>query len=115
VGDKLWLHFHKKHLIRPHQKLCPLHYGTYIITKAVGDNAFELNTLPFLIFHLVFNVDLLRPYFAPLLDTSDILERLTLTYINHDFMERASIDNIVDTKVKGTRQQRIQLYRVVKA
>jgi hypothetical protein len=30
-------------------------------------------------------------------------------------MEHASTDNIVDTKVKGTRQQRIQLYQVVKA
>ena len=29
-------------------------------------------------------------------------------------MEQASIDQIVDTQVKGTRQQRIQLYRVVK-
>ena len=30
-------------------------------------------------------------------------------------MEHASIDHIVDTQVKGTRQQRIQIYRVVKA
>ena len=30
-------------------------------------------------------------------------------------MEHASTDKIVDTKVKGTRQQRIQLYQVVKA
>jgi hypothetical protein len=30
-------------------------------------------------------------------------------------MEHASIDEIMDTEVKGTRQQRIQLYRVVKA
>jgi hypothetical protein len=30
-------------------------------------------------------------------------------------MEQASTDQIVDTQVKGTRQQRIQLYQVVKA
>jgi hypothetical protein len=30
-------------------------------------------------------------------------------------MEQATIDLIMDTQVKGTRQQRIQLYRVVKA
>jgi hypothetical protein len=30
-------------------------------------------------------------------------------------MEQASTDQIVDTLVKGTCQQRIQLYRVVKA
>jgi hypothetical protein len=29
-------------------------------------------------------------------------------------MEQASIDQIVDTRVKGTRQKKIQLYRVVK-
>jgi hypothetical protein len=29
-------------------------------------------------------------------------------------MEQASIDKIVDTQVKGTREQRIQLYWVVK-
>ena len=36
------------------------------------DNAFE-----FLGLHLVFNVDLLRPYFPPLLDTSKVVEKLT--------------------------------------
>jgi hypothetical protein len=30
-------------------------------------------------------------------------------------MEQASTDQIVDTQVKGTHQQRIHLYRVVKA
>jgi hypothetical protein len=30
-------------------------------------------------------------------------------------MEQASTDHIVDTQVKGTRQQWIQLYRVFKA
>jgi hypothetical protein len=36
----------------------------------MGDNAFELNIPPFLGLHPVFKVDLLRPYFPPLLDTS---------------------------------------------
>jgi hypothetical protein len=30
-------------------------------------------------------------------------------------MEQASTDHIVDTQVKGTHQQRIQLYQVIKA
>ena len=30
-------------------------------------------------------------------------------------MEQETIDHIMDTQVKGTRQQKIQLYRVVKA
>jgi hypothetical protein len=41
---------------------------------AMGDNYFELNIPPFLGLHLVFNVDLLHPYFPPLLDTSEVAE-----------------------------------------
>jgi hypothetical protein len=74
VDDKVWLQLQKESLIGPHQKLRPLHYGSYTITKVVGDNYFELNIPPFLGLHLVFNVDLLRPYFPPLLDTSEIAE-----------------------------------------
>jgi hypothetical protein len=74
VGDKVWLHLQKEHLTRPHRKLCPLLYGPYTITKVVGDNDFELNIHSFLVLHPVFNVDLLRPYFPPLLDTSEIVE-----------------------------------------
>jgi hypothetical protein len=81
----------------------------------VGDNAFELNIPPFLGLHLVFNVDLLRPYSPPLLDTSEVVEQLTPTELNPDCIQQVSNDNIVDTHINGTRQQRIQLYRVVKA
>jgi hypothetical protein len=81
----------------------------------VGSNAFELNTPPFLGLHPVFNVDLLRPYFPPLLDTSKIVEQLTPTELNPDCMEHASTDQIVDTQIKGTHQQRIHLYQVVKS
>jgi hypothetical protein len=115
VGDKVWLHLQKERLTGPHRKLRPLRYGSYTITKAVGDNAFELNIPPFLGLHPVFNVDLLRPYFPPLLDTSEIAEQLTPTELNPDCIQQASSDQIVDKQVKGTRQQRIQLYRVVKA
>jgi hypothetical protein len=80
----------------------------------VGNNDFELNTPPFLGLHTVFNVDLLRPYFPPLLDTSEIAEQLTPIELNPDCMEQESTNQIVDTQVKGTFQQRIQLYGVVK-
>jgi hypothetical protein len=89
--------------------------GLTLSPRLVGRNDFELNTPPFLGLHPVFNVDLLRPYFPPLLDTSEIAEQLTPTELNPDCMEHASTDQIVDTQVKGTHQQRIQLYRVVKA
>jgi hypothetical protein len=97
VGDKVWLHLQKECLTGPHQKLRPLPYGPYTITKALGSNDFELNTQPFLGPHPLFNVDLLRPYFPPLLDTSEITEHLTPTELNPDFMEQASTDQIVET------------------
>jgi hypothetical protein len=40
VEDKVWLHLKKEHLTRPHQKLHPLSYGPYTITKVLGDNDF---------------------------------------------------------------------------
>jgi len=58
----------------------------------MGDNYFELSISPFLGLHPVFNVDRLRPYFPPLLDTSDIVEQLTPTKLNLDYMEQAAID-----------------------
>jgi hypothetical protein len=114
VGEKVWLHLQKERLTEPHRKLHPLHYGPYTITKVVGINSFELNTPPFLGLHSIFNVDLLRQYFAPLLDTSSIVDQLIPIELNPDCMEQASTYHIVDTQVKGTRQQQIQLYRVVK-
>ena len=65
VGDKVWLHLPKEHLTGAYRKLKPLRYGPYTITKAVGDNSFELNIPPFLGLHPVLNVDCLRPYFPP--------------------------------------------------
>jgi hypothetical protein len=115
VGDKVWLHLQKEHLARPHRKLRSLRYGSYTLTKAVGENAFELRIPPFLGLHPVFNADRLRPYFPPLLDTSDMAEQLTPTELNLDCMEQARTDQFMDTQIKHTRKQRIPLYRVVKA
>jgi len=76
----------------------------------MGYNAFELIILPFLGLHLVFNVDYLRPYFPPLLDTSDIAEQLTPTELNPDYMEKYENYRIMDTQIKHTCQYKIQLY-----
>jgi hypothetical protein len=62
----------------------------------VGDNDFELNIPPFLGLQPMLNVDLLRPYFPPLLDTSEIAEQLIPTKINHECMEQESNDHIVN-------------------
>ena len=103
MADKLWLHLQKECLIGPHRKLFPLLYGLYTITKVVGNNAFKLNIPPFLGLHTIFNVDCLRPYLPPLLDTSDIAEQLTPTELNPDCMEQATTDRIMDTQIKNTR------------
>jgi hypothetical protein len=115
VGKKLWLNLQKERLTRSHQKLLPILYGSYTITKVVGDNAFDLNIPPFLGMHPVFNVDLLCPYFPPLLDTSKVAEQLTPTYLNPDCIQQESSDHIMETQIKGTQHQRIQLYLFVKA
>ena len=63
----------------------------------------------------MFNVDRLQPYFPPLLDTSKMAEQLTPTELNLDCMEQGKNDWIMDTQINNTHQQRIQLYRGVKA
>ena len=80
----------------------------------MGDNAFELRIPPFLGLNLVFNVDRLRPYFPPLLDTLDIVEQFTPTELNPDCMEQAATNRIMETQIKHSHQQNNQLYRVVK-
>ena len=87
MGDKVWLHLEKEHLVGIHRKLRSLRYGPYTITKAIGDNVFEISIPPFLGLHPVLNAYHLQPYFPPLLDTSDIAEQLTPTELNPDFME----------------------------
>jgi hypothetical protein len=81
----------------------------------VEDNSFELNIPPFLGLYPVFNMDLLHPYFPPLLDTSEVAEQLTPIELNPEYIQKASNDQILDRQIKVTQQQRIQLYRVVKA
>jgi hypothetical protein len=78
-------------LAGPHRKICLLRYGPYTLTKAVGENAFELSIPPFLGLHPVFNVDHLQPYFPPLLDTSDMAEQITPTELNPNYMEQAEL------------------------
>jgi hypothetical protein len=70
-----------------------------------GDNSFELNIPTFFGLHPVLNVALLRPYFPPLLDTSEIAENLKPTEINPDYMQQKSNNHIVDTQIKGTRNK----------
>jgi hypothetical protein len=87
----------------------------YTITKVVGENDFELSIPHFLFLHPVFNVEQLRPYFPPLLDTLEVEEHLAPTKLNPNCIEPTIVYWIIDTKTKNMLQQSIQLYRVVKA
>jgi hypothetical protein len=97
VGDKVWLHLQKERLAGPHRKLRPTPIWAIHPHQGCRGNAFELSIPPFLGLHPVFNVDRLRPYFPPLLDTSDMAEQLTPTELNPDCMEQDRTDQIMDT------------------
>ena len=47
--------------------------------------------------------------------TSDVEEQLTPIELTPDYLEQATNDWIMDTQIKNTCQQNIQLYRVIKA
>jgi hypothetical protein len=79
----------------------------------MDENSFKLNLPPFLNIHLVFNVELLHPYFMPLLDISKVEEHLALIEFNLHYLEHAIMDDIMETKMKSTHQWSIQLYQIV--
>ena len=108
------MHFQKERFQGPHKKLHPLHYGPYKIIKKVGENAFELNFPPFLGVHPVFNVELLKPYFPPLLDIADVEEEISHTELNPEAVSLLQSDQIVEAVVKNLRNQSIYLYCVEK-
>jgi hypothetical protein len=69
----------------------------------MGDTYFELNISCFVGLHPLFNMDLLRPYFPPLVDTSEVAEQLTPTELNPEWIKHDSSDHIVEKHIKGTR------------
>jgi hypothetical protein len=81
----------------------------------MGENDFELSIPPLLGLHSVFNVELLRPYFLPFLDTLDVAKHLALRELNLDYIKQVTVDQIMDTKTKHTHQQNIQLYWAIKS
>lgn len=115
VGDKVWLHFQKERLHGPNRKLRPLRYGPYTIVKQVGENAFELNLPSFLGLHPVFNVELLRPYFPPLLDISQATEYIQAAELNPSTTAPVQCDHVTEAILKTLRNQKIPLYWVVRA
>ena len=72
IRDQVWLHLKKECFIGPYQNMKPLPYGPYSILKQIGENDFQLDIPARLGLHLVFNVDILRPYHAPLLEQNDL-------------------------------------------
>ena len=72
IRDQVWLNLNKDCLTSPYIKLKPLRYGPYSILKKIRENVFHLDIPSSLGFHLVFNVDLLLPYHAPLLEKNNL-------------------------------------------
>lgn len=102
IGDQVWLHLEKERFSGPHRKLNPLRYGPYTILKKIGENYFELSIPPYLGLHSVFNVDLLRPYFPPLLEQINLQPKY-LEYIHPYVQETLVIDTIIGQQVHHTR------------
>jgi len=63
----------------------------------VGDNAFELSITHFLGLRPIFNVELVQPYYPPLLDYLEAVEHSSPTETNHDYIEQATMDQIMET------------------
>ena len=72
IGDQVWLHLKKERFYGPYKKMTPLRYVPYNILKQIGENSFHLDIPAFLGLHLVFNVDLLQPYHASLLEHNEL-------------------------------------------
>ena len=68
----------------------------------MGAIYFEFSIPPFLGLHPIFNVELLHPYFPPLLDTSDVAKKLEPIEINIEFLEKDIVDQIMETNMNGT-------------
>lgn len=83
--------------------------------KQVGENAFELNLPSFLGLHPVFNVELLRPYFPPLLDISQATEHIQAIELNPSTTAPVQCDHVTEAILKTLRNQNIPLYQVVRA
>ena len=94
IGYQVWLHLKKERFTGPYRKMKPLQYGPYSILKQIGENTFKLDIHAFLGLHLVFNVDLLRPYHAPLLEQND-LQATKPEDIHPDVQEPLLCDTIV--------------------
>jgi hypothetical protein len=56
----------------------------------------EINLPHFLGLHPMFNVDLLRSYFPPLLDTPEVEEQMKPKDLNLDYIQHESNDHIVE-------------------
>ena len=96
------------------QKDDPLRYGPCIILKQIGENTFQLDILACLGLHPVFNVDLLRPYHAPLLEQND-LHTTEPEYIHPDVQEPLLCDTVVGGCIRHIRKNSIPLFQVAKA
>ena len=91
----------------------PLQYGPYNILKHIGENTFQLDIPACLSLHPIFNVDLLRPYYAPLLEQNE-LQTAKLERIPPYVQEPLLCDTIMVRRICHTRTKSIPLFQVAK-
>jgi hypothetical protein len=70
----------------------------------MGENSFELSITHFLASHSLFNVELLRPYFPPLLDTLEVADHLGPIKLNPDCDEKTIVNQIIYIEMRGSLQ-----------
>ena len=58
---------------------------------------------PLLGVHLVFNVELLKPYFPPLLDIANVAEEISHIELNPEVINPLQSDQIVEVVMKNLR------------
>ena len=103
------MHLKKEILSGPHIHTNRLRYDPYTILKKIRVNDFKLNIPPYPGFHPVFNVNLLRPYFLPMLEFIE-LHPTNTKYIHIYVQETISIETIIRKKPWRTRMQIIMLF-----
>ena len=90
-----------------------LRYGPYSILKHIRENDFQLDIPSCLGLHPVFNVDLIQPYHAPLLEQNK-LQTTKPNDIHPYVQDPLPCDTIVGRRICHTRTNSIPFFEVAK-
>jgi len=71
VGDQVLLYISKERLQSEGKNIKPIRYGPFKILENIGNNAFQLDFLPYMKIYSVVNVENLRLYEPPMIDVDE--------------------------------------------